>query len=326
MRSRIAGTGKAVPERTLTNADFEKLVDTNDAWIRERTGIQERRILEADKATSDLAVLAAREAIAAAGMTTDDIDGVIVATISPDMVLPSTASYVHHKLGLRSGPAFDVVAACAGFVYVLEVADALIRAGVHKRLLLIGAELMTRLMDWKDRNTAVLFGDGAGAAVLVASDDDARGVLSTHLYNDGTLAEHLTIPAGGTRLPTSAQTIADNQHVMKMNGKAVFSHAVRNMAASCVAALEANHMTIADVDIVIAHQANIRILQGVAQRLGISMDKFFMNIHKYGNTSAASVPIALDEAVREGRIKPGMNVLLCALGAGFSWGSAMVKW
>lgn len=329
-RSRIVGTGRAVPDKVLTNADLEKMVDTSDTWITERTGIKERRILEEGRATSDLAAEASRNAIEAAGLRPTDIDCIVLGTVTPDMPMPATAVFVQKKLGCGPCAAFDLSAACAGFVYGMAIADAFLRNGQFSRVLVVGVEILSRILDWKDRNTCVLFGDGAGAVVMVAEDQPEgarpRGVLSTHIYADGAGAEHLYLPGGGTLRPTSEKTVAENLHVVKMNGKAVFSHAVRNISASCMAALEANHMTASDVDLVIAHQANLRIVEGVAQRCGLPLERFHLNIHRYGNTSSASIPIALDEAVREGKVREGMSLLFCALGAGFSWGSAMVRW
>jgi 3-oxoacyl-[acyl-carrier-protein] synthase-3 len=330
IETRILGTGSAVPARVMTNAELEKRVDTSDAWITERTGIRERRILEEGRTTSDLAADAARAACAAAGVPPGDVDCVIVGTVTPDMPMPATAVFVQQKLGARpGGAAFDLSAACAGFIYGLGVADALVRAGSFKRVVVIGVEVLSRVLDWNDRNTCVLFGDAAGAVLLGPAprplDQRPRGILSTHLFADGAGWELLNIPGGGTREPTSAATLAAGRHTVKMQGRPVFAHAVRNISAACDAALQHNHMTAGDVDLVVAHQANLRIVEGVAQRVNLPMSKFYLNIEKYGNTSSASIPVALDEAVRDGTVKPGMNLLFCALGAGFSWGSAVVR-
>ena len=327
MRTRISGTGKAVPSKVLTNADIEKLVDTSDQWIVERTGIRERRILEEGRTTSDLAAEAGRNALEAAGITASQLDAIIVATISPDSPLPACAVSVQHKLGATC-PSFDMAAACAGFLYGMTVADGLIRTGAFKNVLLIGVEILSRWVDWTDRNTCVLFGDGAGAAILSAGTDgdENRGILSTHLFADGAQAGMLNIPAGGISHPATLETVAARQHFVKMNGKGVFVHAVRNISRASMTALEHNHFTPDDVDWVIAHQANLRILEAVAEKCKLPLAKFYLNIHKYGNTSSASVPIALDEAVREGKIKEGQLLLFSALGAGFSWGSALVRW
>jgi len=312
--TQIMGTGSAIPGKVLTNADLERMVETSDAWIAERTGIRERRILEDDRTTSDLAAEAGRKACEAAGLDPGEIDCTIVATVTPDMPMPATAVRVQQKVGARPGSAaFDLSAACAGFIYGLGVGDGLIRSGAHRRILVVGVEVLSRIIDWKDRNTCVLFGDAAGAVILGPGQPDAarRDLLSTHMFADGACWEMLYQPRGG---------------FVKMQGRAVFAHAVRNIAASCEVALRHNDMTAADVDLVVAHQANLRIIEGVAQRLALPMSRFYLNIEKYGNTSSASIPVALDEAVRDGSVKPGMRLLLCALGAGFSWGSAVVRW
>jgi 3-oxoacyl-[acyl-carrier-protein] synthase-3 len=314
----------------LSNADLERMVETTDEWIVERTGIKERRVLHRDLCTSDLAAEAARAALAAAGVSVKDVDCIIVGTVTPDMAMPACAVFVQHKLGAATCAAFDISAACAGFVYGLGIADGLIRNRQFRRVLVIGVEILTRITDYKDRNTCVLFGDGAGAVVLGPEEQPegttGRGILSTHLYADGAGAEHLVVAGGGTRYGTSALTLEQNRHTIKMEGKQVFTAAVRNISAACQIAIEHNHMSSGDVDLVIAHQANLRIVEAVAQRCGMPLAKYYLNIHKYGNTSSASIPIALDEAVREGRVKPGMMLLMCALGAGLSWGSAMVRW
>jgi 3-oxoacyl-[acyl-carrier-protein] synthase-3 len=302
------------------------MVDTTDAWIVERTGIRERRILEDGRSTSDLATEAARAACQAAGWDPATLDCIILGTVTPDMPMPATAVYVQRNLGCIGSAAFDLSAACAGFLYGLAIGDALVKAGQFKRVCVIGVEILSRILDWTDRNTCVLFGDGAGAVVLGPEEGGERGILSTHLHADGNGAESLYIPGGGSKLPTSAESVAQNQHTVKMAGKQVFAHAVRNLAASCEEALAANHMTPSDVDLVVAHQANLRILAGVAERCRVPIEKFYLNLERYGNTSSASVPIALDELVRGGKVSPGQRLLFCALGAGFSWGSAMVRW
>ena len=325
IRTRIFGTGRGVPDKVLTNHDLEKLVDTSDAWIIERTGIKERRILEEGRTTSDVAAEAARNACEAAGWDPKTLDCIILGTVTPDMPMPATAVYVQQKLGCNGSAAFDLSAACAGFIYGMSIGDAFIRNRQFKRVCVIGVEILSRVVDWTDRNTCVLFGDGAGAVVL-GPEEGERGILSTHLYADGAGAEFLLIPGGGSKFPASAKTVEDKQHLVKMNGRQVFAHAVRNISAACDAALKANNMTAADVDKVVAHQANLRIIQGVAERCRLPMDKFYLNLERYGNTSSASIPIALDELARAGAIKPGERLLFCALGAGFSWGSALVKW
>jgi len=326
--TRILGTGSAIPSKVLTNHDLEKMVNTSDAWIRERTGIENRRILEPGRVTSDLAVEAGAKACAAAGISPSEIDCIILGTVTPDMPMPATATIVQQKLGAPPGAAFDLSAACAGFIYGLGIGDAFIRQGMFKRVLVIGVEILSRVLDWKDRNTCVLFGDAAGAVVLGPErwEVKPRGILSTHMLADGTQWEQLFIPGGGSKHPTTAATVAENLHVVKMNGRSVFAHAVRNIASACQLAIDANGLRAEDIDLVVAHQANLRIVEGVAQRCNLPMSKFYINIQKYGNTSSASIPVALDEAVREGRLKEGMNVLFCALGAGFSWGSALYRW
>jgi 3-oxoacyl-[acyl-carrier-protein] synthase-3 len=313
IETHILGTGSAAPEKILTNADLEQMVETSDAWIVERTGIRERRVLEEGRVSSDLAAEAGRRACQAAGLTPAELDCIIVGTVTPDMPMPASAVLVQRKLGAPVGAAFDLSAACAGFIYALGVGDALVKAGTHRRVLVIGVEVLSRILDWTDRNTCVLFGDAAGAVVLGPAERGAApsGICSTHMLADGTYWETLYQPPGGK---------------VKMQGRAVFAHAVRNIASACETALLENGLTAADVDLVVAHQANLRIIEGVAQRVGLPLSKFFLNIEKYGNTSSASIPVALDEAVRAGRVKPGMTLLLCALGAGFSWGSALVKW
>jgi 3-oxoacyl-[acyl-carrier-protein] synthase-3 len=324
-RSRIAGTGRAVPGKVVTNDDLSKLVATSDEWIIARTGIRERRVLEEGRTTSDLAAEAGLRACETAEIAPSELDCIICATISPDMPLPAVAVTVQQKMG-ASCPAFDLAAACAGFIYGITVGDALIRGGAFKKVLVIGVEVLSRVTDWTDRNTCVLFGDGAGAAVLVPSPrDDERGILSTHIFADGAQMPALNIPGGGVLEPASPKSLENKRHFIKMNGKAVFTHAVKNIARASQIALEANGVHTSQVDCVVAHQANLRILEAVAERIGLPIEKFYLNIHKYGNTSSASIPIALDEAVREGRVKAGDLILMSALGAGLSWGSALVR-
>jgi 3-oxoacyl-[acyl-carrier-protein] synthase-3 len=324
MRARIAGTGMAVPGKVMTNDDLAKIVETSDEWVRARTGIRERRILEEGRSTSDLAAEAGRAACAAAEIDPAELDCIIVATISPDMPMPAVAVTVQQKIGARHCPAFDLSAACAGFLYGLGVADSFIKTGAYQRVLVIGVEILSRVLDWSDRNTCVLFGDGAGAAVLVPSTD-GRGILSTHLFADGAGMPLLNIPAGGSLEPPSAATVEGKRHYVKMQGKPVFTNAVKNIAQASRVALEHNRVGPDEIDWVVAHQANLRILEGVAERVGIPLERFYINIHKYGNTSSASIPIGLDEAMREGKVKPGQLVLMAALGAGLSWGSALVR-
>jgi 3-oxoacyl-[acyl-carrier-protein] synthase-3 len=331
IRSRIYGTGRALPDQILTNLELEKRVDTTDQWIVERTGIRERRILEHGLAASDLAAEAARKACEAAGWEPSTLDCIIVGTVTADSPLPSTAVHVQRKIGARPGcAAFDLTAACAGFVYGLSVADAFIKSRQFKRVCVVGVEVLSRIVNWTDRNTCVLFGDGAGAVVVGEGDAiqgrSDRGILSTHIFADPSGIEDLHIPAGGSRMPASPETVASGLHYVHMNGKKVFAGAVRNISAACEEALKANEITPAQLDHVVAHQANLRIIEGVAQRCELPLSKFHLNLERYGNTSSASVPIALDEAVRAGKIREGETLLLCALGAGFAYGSALVRW
>jgi 3-oxoacyl-[acyl-carrier-protein] synthase-3 len=326
LRSRIIGTGRALPERVVANRELERTLDTSDTWIRERTGVRERRVLGPEWATSDLATEAGRQACQAAGVEPAEIDCIVLATVTPDVPLPATAAYVQRKLGARAGgAAFDISAACAGFLYALGVADGFIGRGMFRRVLVIGVEVLSRIVDPTDRNTAVLFGDGAGAVVLVP-EAGARGVLSTHLFADGKHTDILHIPGGGTRLTRSGAALDQRQHFVHMNGREVYQHAVRNMAAAAKIALEANQLEAADLAWVIPHQANHRIIEAVAERLELSLERFIVNLDRYGNTSSASLPIALSEAVDRGQIKDGDLVLLTALGGGLAWGSALIRW
>jgi 3-oxoacyl-[acyl-carrier-protein] synthase-3 len=325
--SRIIGTGRGVPPRVLTNADLTKMVETSDEWIVERTGIRERHILADGLAASDLGTEAARAACKNAGVDPSEVDCIIVGTVTGDCPFPSTATFIQKKLGaMTGGCAFDLSAACAGFIYGLSIADAFVQRGQFKRVLVVGVEILSRIIDWTDRTTCVLFGDGAGAVLLAPDESGKRGILSTHLFADGSLTDILMQPAGGTKEPLNPAVMAEKRHLVKMNGREVYKHAVRNMAAASKVALDANKMTAADVDWVVAHQANIRIIEGVAERVGIPMERFYVNVDRYGNTSSASVPTALDEALERGKIKEGDTLLFSALGGGLAWASAMVKW
>jgi 3-oxoacyl-[acyl-carrier-protein] synthase III len=324
MKSRIAGTGSYAPSRVLTNADLEQMVATSDEWIRERTGICERRIAATGEACSDLAVQAGKRALTAAGVAATDLDMILMATCTGDYPLPATACLVQHQLGATKAGACDLSAACCGFVYALSVADAYIKTGM-RHVLVIGSEVMSAITDWTDRNTCVLFGDGAGAVVLSASDGE-RGILSTDLRSDGTLCELIMVPGGGSRTPPSEKMITERLHYIKMKGNETFKVAVRTLEEIARATLSANHMRMEDLDLYVPHQANVRILKAVMERLGLPMEKVLLNLDRYGNTSAASIPIALDEAVREGRIKEGSVVMLGAFGAGLTWASAMIRW
>lgn len=324
MKACIAGIGSYVPARVLTNADLERMVATSDEWIRERTGIRERRIAAAGEACSDLAVQAGKRALTAAGLAGSDLDMILVATCTGDYPLPATACLVQHQLGATKAAACDLSAACCGFVYALSVADAYVKNGM-RHVLVIGSEVMSAITDWTDRNTCVLFGDGAGAVVVSAGDGE-RGILSTHLRSDGALCELIMVPGGGSRTPPSEKVIAERLQYIKMKGNETFKVAVRTLEEIARSTLAANHLRVEDIDLYVPHQANIRILKAVMERLGLPIEKVMLNVDRYGNTSAASIPIALDEAVREGRIKDGSLVMLGAFGAGLTWASAVIRW
>lgn len=320
----IIGTGSYLPPRILTNLDLEKMVDTSDDWIRTRTGIRERRIADPEVATSDLSEAAARAALDSAGLAPADIDLLIVATVTPDSAFPSTASILQQRLDMPRPTAFDLNVGCTGFVYGLAVAREMIATGAYQRALVIGSETLSRITDWSDRGTCVLFGDGAGAAV--AAPVAEGGMLAYSLGNDGTNAEGLMIRAGGSRMPTTPETVAERLHYLTMNGPEVFKFAVRALADSSEEAVARAGLSMSDIDIVIPHQANMRIIEAAVKRLHIPFERFICNLDRYGNTSAASIPIALDEVVREGRIKPGDHVLLTSFGAGLAWGTMVIRW
>ena len=324
-RVQLAGLGAYTPERVVPNAEFEAMLDTSDTWIRERTGIRERHIARADETTAMMAAEASKQAFAEAGLGPADIDTIIVATATPDRLLPSVACDLQALLGATNAQAFDVQAACSGWLYGLVVGEAMIAAGSGERVLVIGAEKLTSIMDWKDRSTAVLFGDGAGAAVLTKGDG-ARGIVSSYLRSDGTLAELLWRPGGGTVCPPSEQMLQDRSYYIKMAGREVFKNAVRSMADAASHALERAGVAGEQVDLLVPHQANLRIIEATANHAHIPMERVYVNVDRFGNTSSASIPIALDEARRDGRLKPGMTVLLVTFGAGFTWGSMVLKW
>lgn len=324
-RVSIAGTGMYLPEKVLTNQDMEKIVDTTDEWILTRTGIRERHIAAEGEATSDLAAKAAQLAIADAGLTAADIDLIIVATVTPDMLMPNTACFVQNKIGAQNAFCFDLEAACSGFIYGIETARNFILSGSAKTALVIGAETLSRFTDWQDRATCVLFGDGAGAVVLRESKDES-GILSNVMGSDGALTDLLKIQAGGSRVPSSEQSVKDRLHFINMTGREVFKHAVRCMCDSCYKAIERAGLTIDDISLIIPHQANMRIIQAIAERLGVGMERFCVNLERVGNMSGASIPVALDEAVRNGLVKNGDKILFVAFGGGFTWGASAVQW
>jgi 3-oxoacyl-[acyl-carrier-protein] synthase-3 len=324
-KTRILGTGRYAPSKVVSNHDLEKVVDTSDAWITERTGIKQRHVAADGEVTSDMAAAAGRAALEAAGLNVADLDLIIVGTVTPDSPMPSCASQVQQKLGADEIPAFDISAACAGFIYGVTIADQFIRNGSARCVLVIGVELLSRILNWGDRTTCVLFGDGAGAVVLGPSKNNA-GILSTQLFTDGSLAGALHIPAGGSAEPHSAATIAKSRHKVHMSGSEVFKTAVKNLTAASSAAVKSAGLKSTDIDWVVAHQANMRILDQVATRLGFPLSRFVLNIADYGNTSSASIPIALDEAVRAGKVRRGDVVLMAAFGAGLTWAASAVRW
>lgn len=321
----ITGVGAYVPERVLTNAELERMVETSEEWITSRTGIRERRLAAEGETTSDLAASAALKAMQAAGVRPEDIDLIIVATVTPDMPFPSTACLVQQKIGARKAAAFDIEAACSGFIYGLEIGQQFITSRTYDTVLVIGAEKLSAIVDWRDRNTCVLFGDGAGAAIL-QNRPDSHGLLTVCLGADGSKGSVLCVPAGGTARPASPESLADRLHFIRMDGKETFKNAVQAMQAAAREALRRCELEVSQIQCIIPHQANRRIIDAVAERLGAAPGQVFVNLDKYGNTSAASVAIALDEAVAQGRIRRGDLVLLMVFGAGFTWGAAVIEW
>lgn len=320
----IVATGRGVPERRLTNFDLEKIVDTSDKWIRERSGISERRIAAEGEVTSDIGAKAAMAALNKANVSPEEVDVIIVATITGDMPFPSTACFVQQKIGAQNAAAFDISAACSGFIYGLKVAEGLICSGTAKNIVVIGAEVLSRLTDYTDRNTCVLFGDGAGAALLQPSNG-TQGIIGSYWKSDGNLTELLYLPGGLSRYPASHQTVDDRLHFLKMAGREVFKYAVNAMSGAAIHILEETGLSGSDIDLLIPHQANIRIIKATAEKAKIPMEKVVVNLDRYGNTSAGSIPIALDEAIEAGRVKPGMKILIVAFGGGFTWGSAIIQ-
>ncbi|RII27259.1 MAG: 3-oxoacyl-ACP synthase [Geobacter sp.] len=324
-RATITGTGSAVPDRILTNHDLEKMVDTSDEWVVTRTGIRERHIAGEGEFTSTFATLAAERALQMAGVKADELDLIIVATVTPDFPFPSTACIVQQNLKATKAAAFDISAACSGFLFGLSLADKSIRSGSASKVLVIGTEVLSRIVDWTDRNTCCLFGDGAGAAVVEAGDGTG-GILSTHIHSDGSYWELLYQPGCGNRNPATQKTLDDRLVYISMQGNEVFKLAVRAMEEVAHEALDANNLTVADLDLFIPHQANRRIIDAIGKRLGLGSDKVFINLERYGNTSSASIPIALDEANRSGRLKNGDLLMFDAFGGGLTWGSVLLRW
>jgi 3-oxoacyl-[acyl-carrier-protein] synthase III len=326
-RAGIIGTGSYVPEKVLTNFDLEKILDTSDEWITTRTGISERRVAKDDETSSDLAQMAAEQALAVAGIAPEELELIVMATITPDTHCPAGANWLEAKLGAANAVSFDITAACTGFIFALSVAEQYVKAGIYHNALVVASEIMTRTLDWADRETCILWGDGAGAAVITEVEND-RGILSTHIHTDGAGGDTLLMPGGGSKTtPISHESVDNKLHTLNMiEGNRSFKVAVRRFSEACEEALSYNNLTLDDVKVIIPHQANLRILQGMAKQLDISMDKIYVNIEKYGNISSATVPIALDEAVKGGTIQAGDLVLLTAFGGGLTWGSSLIRW
>lgn len=322
----FAGTGRGVPDKIFLNSDFATLgLETDDEWITSRTGIKERRIAAEGETTASMSAKAAKVAMGRANVAAGEIDAIVLSTATTDRLLPSTAVDLQAILGASRAAAFDISAACSGFIYSSTIAEGLIATGVAETVLIVGAEKMSAIVDWTDRSTAVLFGDGAGAAIMRRNKNPNRGLLSTYIRSDGTLADLLYRPAGGASIPFSDAVLTDRSHYVKMAGREVFKHAVRSMSDATDRALDGAKLTGNDIDLLIPHQANMRIIEATAKHANISMDKVYVNVDRYGNTSSASVPIALDEAIESGRIKDGSTVMLVAFGAGFTWGSMIVR-
>ncbi len=324
-RSVILSTGHGLPRTIVTNDDLAEQLETSDEWIAQRTGIRQRRVCQEDEGSGSLSVLAGREALERSGLTATDIDMVICATVSGDFIWPATACRVQEELGI-TGAAFDVSAACAGFVYAMDVAASMIEAGRVTTALVIGVDCLTKQVDWTDRSTCVLFGDGAGAVVMQAAQNTDRGLLGSILLSDGSGAKHIWVEVGGTRNPFGSPQAEGKSRCISMNGKEVYRFAVKAMGDACEKVLEKTGLTAGDIDLFVPHQANLRIITAAAERLGLPEDKIYLNVQKYGNTSAGSIPLALHEAVVEGRLKPGMTVLTVGFGAGLVWGANIIRW
>jgi 3-oxoacyl-[acyl-carrier-protein] synthase-3 len=322
----IIGTGICIPKKILTNFDLERMVETSDEWIVTRSGISQRHLVEDGICTSDLGAEAGKRALEKAGTQPEDLDLIMVGTMTPDTLFPSTACVIQKKLKAKNAAAFDVSAACSGFLFVLSIAEQYIKTGAFKNILVVGSETMSRFIDWDDRSTCVLFGDGAGALVLQGRNENSRGIIATRLFSDGSYKDMLYLPAGGSKRPASKASVGDKDHYLKMRGNELFKIAVRALTDSCRIILQENDLTLDDVDLFVPHQANIRIIKAVANQLELPMEKVFTNIERYGNTSASSIPIALDEAARSGRLKEGDLVLLAAFGSGLTWASSLLQW
>ena len=326
-RAVVAGTGAYLPEKILTNQDLEKSLDTSDAWITERTGIRERRIAAEEESSSSMAAKAGKQALEDGGISPEDVDMIIVCTSSPDVLFPSTACFVQNELQAFGSAAYDISAVCSGFIFGLSVAEQYLKTGRYEHILLIGSEVNSRIVDWSDRSTCILFGDGAGALLLKRVEQKkSLGILSTHIYSDGSLSDLICVPGGIGRTGINKQDMVDKKYFIKMAGNATFKVAVKRMTEVIQEALGFNGLSIEEIGLLIPHQANERIIRAVAERLKYPMEKVLMNIHKYGNTSAASIPIGINEAWRDGRIQPGETSVLGAVGAGLTWGSAVIKW
>jgi len=326
IRSVVQGIGHAVPDKVLTNADLEKLVDTNDEWITQRTGIKERRICRDDEAASDLATIAAKEALEKSGVDAKDLDMVILATVTGDYIFPSTSGIVQDAIGAKKAGAFDVQAACAGTIYALSVADAMLKVGHAKHILVVGVDTLSKFVNWEDRSTCVLFGDGAGAMVLSAEENTDRGIVKTVLLSDGSGAQHICLEVGGSRYPLARHYSEPHNHYIYMNGAETYRFAVKAIGDACCKVLEEAGLHPDDVDLFVPHQANLRIIESAAARIELPPEKVFVNIHKYGNTSAGSIPLGLYEAEKEGRLRRGDLVLTVGFGAGLVWGANLIRW
>jgi 3-oxoacyl-[acyl-carrier-protein] synthase-3 len=325
IRGRIIGTGRGVPEKILTNADLEKIVNTSDEWITTRTGIKERRIAGENEALTDFATIAAKNALEMAGVKPEELDLIILGTVTMDQPIPASACFIQHNLGAKNAAAFDFQAGCTGFIYGLSIADQYIKSGAAKKILLIGGEMLTKVTDWQDRTTCVLFGDGCGA-VIISAEKGERGILSTSIHADGSMADFIALFAGGSRMPASHKTVDERLHYVKMKGNETFKVAVRRIESACKEALEMAEIPAESVRWFIPHQANTRIINAVAERLGWPNERLYINIDRYGNTSAGSIPIGLDEVVRDGKVKEDDILLFSAFGAGLTWGSSVVRW